>query len=336
MHRPALILAAAAAAAVQALATPAWAQQQQPPKAEAAAPLPWITPEAVTASSQCYGKTMWSNPGLAPVLARIRPAGRDPSAPMEYSTEKISAQEKPALLIWLAEMDKCQTVSDLALANAPTQAKAVIRNWHAATAEAIRKAYESQQTSWAELMAPINAATEIRGTQFKALQDAQNAEEKRINEEETAAAGAPSAASQAFNQCTTAMWANPAMAPVAARMVVHTREAADRTLQSTEKASDQEKTAIAFWLTELQKCQKLGDADLVNRPAPARDAIHRWQADTRQATQQLYAGTLTWGAFAQTINDRNRSFKAQFDALIRQQNAERKRQAEAAAPKAAQ
>lgn len=64
----------------------------------------------------------------------------------------------------------------------------------------------------------------------------------------------PSAPSRA---CYAAMWKNPAIAPVIARLAGNSPEATQALRASTDKASDAEKPAITAWQAETKKCQQL-------------------------------------------------------------------------------
>lgn len=114
--------------------------------------------------------------------------------------------------------------------------------------------------------------------------------------------------------CQTAMWASPSMAPIAARLKTNTPEDAIKLRTSTVKASAKEKPAIAFWLAELEKCNQLGMQRMAHMDLEARTIGRDYQLGENKAIADLYAGTVTWGAYVEGSIARYEAFKVKTSA----------------------
>lgn len=146
----------------------------------------------------------------------------------------------------------------------------------------------------------------------------------------------PQPAGDEVPRCQSAMWASPAMAPVAARFKTNTPEDAIKLRTSTAKANAKEKPAIAFWLAELEKCNQLSMQKMANLDVEARTIVRDYQLAENKAITDLYAGTSTWGAYVEGSITRHEAFKVKttaYDAKQKQAqaqwDAEQKRLADA-------
>ncbi len=137
-------------------------------------------------------------------------------------------------------------------------------------------------------------------------------------------------------QCHFSMWQNPAIEVVAAKMRARTPEEAIKLRTSTAKATAKEKPALAFWLSEVEKCNQLSLQKMADWSAEARNTVRNHQLEENKAIADLYSGAVTWGAFTEANIARNEAYRTKVAAYDEQQKqaylrweAENKRQADA-------